>query len=107
MVEYIQVSTTVEKKEDAETIARTLVEIRAAACAHVIGPMRSIYWWKGKVEASTEWLCMMKTRKELYGDLEAGLKAVHPYEVPEIVAVPLVTGSEQYLRWIDEETKKG
>jgi periplasmic divalent cation tolerance protein len=107
MGRYIQVSTTVEKKEDADRIAKILVETRVAACVQVIGPIRSTYWWKGKVEEASEWLCVMKTREELYSDLEASLKAVHPYEVPEIVAVPLTKGSEGYLRWIEEETKKG
>ena len=107
MGRYIQVSTTVEKKEDADRIAKILVETRVAACVQVIGPIRSTYWWKGKVEEAGEWLCVMKTREELYSDLEASLKAVHPYEVPEIVAVPLTKGSEAYLRWIEEETKKG
>ena len=107
MGRYIQVSTTVEKKEDADSIAKILVETRVAACVQVIGPIRSTYWWKGKVEEASEWLCVMKTREELYSDLEASLKAVHPYEVPEIVAVPLTKGSEGYLRWIEEETKKG
>ena len=107
MGRYIQVSTTVEKKEDADSIAKILVETRVAACVQVIGPIRSTYWWKGKVEEASEWLCVMKTREALYSDLEASLKAVHPYEVPEIVAVPLTKGSEGYLRWIEEETKKG
>jgi len=107
MGRYIQVSTTVEKKEDADRIAKILVETRVAACVQVIGPIRSTYWWKGKVEEASEWLCVMKTREELYSDLEASLKAVHPYQVPEIVAVPLTKGSEGYLRWIEEETKKG
>ena len=107
MGRYIQVSTTVEKKEDADRIAKILVETRVAACVQVIGPIRSTYWWKGKVEEASEWLCVMKTREELYSDLEASLKAVHPYEVPESVAVPLTKGSEGYLRWIEEETKKG
>jgi periplasmic divalent cation tolerance protein len=107
MGRYIQVSTSVEKKEDADRIAKILVETRMAACVQVIGPIRSTYWWKGKVEEASEWLCVMKTRKDLYSDLEASLKAVHPYEVPEIVAVPLTKGSEAYLRWIEEETKKG
>ena len=107
MGKYIQVSTTVEKKEDADRIARTLVEGRVAACVQVIGPVRSTYWWKGNVEEASEWLCVMKTRENLYADLEASLKAVHPYEVPEIVAIPVVKGSAVYLHWIEEETKKG
>ena len=107
MGRYIQVSTTVERKEDADRIAKILVERRAVACAQVIGPIRSTYWWKGRLEEATEWLCVMKTREDLYADLEANLKAAHPYEVPEIVAVPVTKGSEAYLRWIEEETSKG
>ena len=107
MGSYIQVSTTVGTKEDADKIAKTLVERRAAACVQVIGPIRSTYRWKGRLEEATEWLCVMKTREDLYADLEASLKALHPYEVPEIVAVPVTRGNEGYLRWIDEETQKG
>jgi periplasmic divalent cation tolerance protein len=107
MEKYIQVSTTVEKKEDADRIARTLVETRMAACVQVLGPIRSTYWWKGKVEEAVEWLCVMKTREELYAALEEKLRSLHPYEVPEIAAVPVVKGNEPYLRWIEEETKEG
>ena len=107
MERIIQVSTTVEKKEDADRIARTLVERRTAACVQVIGPVQSTYWWKGKIEVASEWLCVVKTREDLYEDLEANLKAVHPYEVPEVAAVPVTKGSKGYLRWIGEETRKG
>jgi periplasmic divalent cation tolerance protein len=106
MKEYIQVTTTTEKREDANRIARSLVEKRLAACAQVIGPIRSTYWWKGKIEDAEEWLCLMKSRKDLYNSLEKAIRAVHPYEVPEITAVALVEGVETYLRWIEEETKK-
>ena len=106
MGRYIQVSTSVENQEDADRIAKSLVQKRAAACVQVIGPIKSTYWWKGKLEEAAEWLCVMKTREDLYPDLETSLKAVHPYEVPEIVAVPLIQGSEAYLRWIEEETTK-
>jgi periplasmic divalent cation tolerance protein len=103
---YIQVSTTAERREDANRIARTLLEKRLVACAHIIGPMRSTYWWKGKIEEAEEWLCVLKTRKDVYAELERTLKAIHPYDVPQIIAVPVVDGSEGYLRWIEEETKK-
>jgi periplasmic divalent cation tolerance protein len=106
MKECIQVSTTTEKREDANRIAKTLVEKRLAACAQVIGPIRSTYWWKGKIEEADEWLCLMKTRTDLYKQLEKTLRAIHPYEVPEITAVGLVEGIESYLRWIEEETTK-
>ena len=104
--EYIQVFTTVEKREDADRIASAVVHERAAACAQIVGPIRSIYWWKGKVEEADEWLCMMKTRKDLFSALEKEIKKVHPYDVPEIIALPIVAGAKSYLEWIEEETIK-
>jgi periplasmic divalent cation tolerance protein len=102
--EYIQVFTTVEKREDADRIASSVVNKRVAACAQVTGPIRSTYWWKGKVEQTEEWLLMMKTREALFSVLEKEIKAIHPYEVPEIIALPIVAGSESYLHWMEEET---
>jgi periplasmic divalent cation tolerance protein len=104
--EYIQVFTTVEKREDADRIASTVVQHRVAACAQIVGPIHSIYWWKGKMEETAEWLCVIKTRQDLFPALERQIKSVHPYEVPEIVALPIVAGSASYLQWIDEETRK-
>lgn len=104
MKEYVQVSTTTEKKEDAERIVRDVVGRRLAACGQVIGPIRSTYWWKGKIEDAEEWLCLIKTRRDLYPMLEEAIKAGHPYEVPEIVAVPLVAGNPDYLKWLETET---
>jgi len=104
--EYIQVFTTVEKKEDADRIASAVVRKRVAACAQILGPIHSTYWWKGKVEEAGEWLCVMKTRKDLFSDLEKEIRSMHPYEVPEIIALPIVAGSKSYLEWIDEETKQ-
>ena len=106
MPSFIQVFTTVEKREDARKIAEVVVGRRLAACVHVVGPIGSTYWWKGKIEDAEEWLCLMKTRKELYGKLEAAVKSVHPYEEPEIIALPIVEGSEGYLRWIEENTEQ-
>ena len=104
--EYIQVFTTVEKREDAERIASTVVQHRVAACAQIVGPIHSIYWWKGIMEKAEEWLCVMKTRQDLFPALEKAIKSAHPYEVPEIVALPIVAGSKSYLDWIGEETTK-
>lgn len=100
MEEYFQVFTTLEKREDAGRIAKEIIERRLAACAQVIGPITSSYWWEGKVETAEEWLCLMKTRKSLYPRLEEALKTMHPYDVPEIVAVPVVAGNADYLRWL-------
>jgi periplasmic divalent cation tolerance protein len=105
MTDYIQVSTTTEKKDDAEMIAREVVERRLAACSQVVGPIGSTYWWKEKIEETQEWLCIMKSRNALYHELEKAIKGIHPYEVPEIVALPIVAGSEDYLDWLNQEVK--
>ena len=106
MQEYIQVVTTVEKKEDAEKIAKALVEKRLAGCAQVVGPIVSTYWWQDNIETAEEWLCIIKSKKDLYEELEKCIKAIHPYEVPEILAMPVVTGSKDYLEWLGNELKK-
>jgi len=102
----IQVFTTTEKKEDARKIAREVVRKRLAACVQIIGPVSSTYWWKEGIEEAEEWLCVVKSREELYEKLEKAIRAVHPYEVPEILAMPVVKGSPDYLRWLDKETSQ-
>jgi periplasmic divalent cation tolerance protein len=101
--EYIQVSTTIEKKEDAEKIAKALVEKRLAACIQILGPIVSTYWWKGNVETAGEWMCFIKSERALYNKLEKAIKEIHPYETPEIVAVPIVSDSKEYLGWLNSE----
>ena len=103
MTEFIQLFTTTEKKDDAEVISREIVEKRLAACAQVVGPIKSTYWWREKIEQTEEWLCIMKSRRDLYEELEKAIKSIHPYEVPEIVAVPIVSGSQSYLDWLEQE----
>ena len=103
MKSYIQITTTTETKEQAEKIAQYLVETKLAACVQVTGPITSIYRWKGKVENAQEWLCLIKTQDDLYGKVEAAIKSLHSYEIPEIIAVPIVKGSKEYLKWIDNE----
>jgi periplasmic divalent cation tolerance protein len=103
--EFIQVMTTTEKREDAERLAERVVAERLAACAQVIGPIHGTYHWQGKIERSEEWLCLMKTRASLYDALEAQVKALHPYSVPEILAVPVVAGSADYLAWMRAELR--
>lgn len=106
MEEYVHVFTTVGERENAERIARVLVEARLVACVQVVGPIESTYWWKGKIEKATEWLCLIKTRKELFGEVEKAIKELHPYETPEIIALPITVGSKEYLEWIGEVTKR-
>ncbi len=103
MTEYIQVTTTTETKEDAQKIAHSIVEKRLAACVQVIGPITSVYWWKEKIEEAGEWLCVMKSSQPLYAKLKKAIQEIHPYEVPEIISVPIKGGSESYLKWLDKE----
>jgi periplasmic divalent cation tolerance protein len=100
----LQVTTTVEAREDADRLARSLVEERLAACVQVVGPITSTYWWQGAVEVAQEWICLIKTTDERFEALAARIKQIHSYDVPEITAVPLVKGSPEYLGWIDAET---
>lgn len=104
--EYIQVFTTTGKKEDAERIAKVLVEKKLAACIQMLGPIVSTYWWKGNVETAEEWLCFIKSKRTLYDKLEKAIKEIHPYETPEIIAVPIVSGSKEYLGWLSDALKK-
>jgi periplasmic divalent cation tolerance protein len=103
--EYNQVSTATPTRHDADRIAKAVVERKLAACAQVIGPIASTYWWKGKIEVAQEWLCIIKTRRGRYRQLETAIKELHPYETPEIVAVPIVSGSKEYLSWIGATTR--
>jgi periplasmic divalent cation tolerance protein len=70
----------------------------------VLGPISSTYWWQGKIEDAQEWLCLAKTQAQLYEKLESLVKENHPYETPEIIAVPILAGNKGYLEWIDAET---
>lgn len=106
MTAYLQVATTTESKEDADRIAKLLVEARLAACVQQVGPIESTYWWKDRIETAKEWLCLIKTRDSLYDELERAIRAIHPYETPEIIAIPIVNGSDDYLEWLSREVKK-
>ena len=103
MANYIQVCTTAATELGAQAITRAVVERRLAACAQVIGPITSTYWWQGKIETAEEWLCIMKSRQDLYEALEKAIRQAHPYEMPEILAFPVVLGSQDYLEWMDHE----
>ena len=101
----LQVITTVDSSEKAHEIARTLVERRLVACAQVIGPIQSYYWWQGEIEQAEEWLLQLKTRADLYVHLERALRERHPYTVPEILAFPVSEGNPAYLEWLAQETQ--
>ena len=106
MNEYIQVATTVATEKEAGAIAALLVEQRLAACVQVVGPMTSHYRWQGKIETAGEYLCLAKSRAALYPEIEAAIKAIHPYEVAEIIALPIIAGSKEYLAWLSAEVRE-
>src|SRR5579875_655215 len=85
-VEFVEVRTTIDTKEGAQKIAETLVSKRLAACVQVGGPITSTYWWQGKIEVAEEWICTVKTRRELYEKIEQAIREVHSYDEPEILA---------------------
>lgn len=104
MTEFIIVLITAPKDEEAERIARDIVSSRLAACVNITKDIRSIYRWKGKVEDEGEVLMIVKTRLDLFGALKKRVKELHSYSVPEIIALPIIEGSEEYLSWLKEET---
>lgn len=93
--------TTVGSEEDAARIARHLVETKAAACVSIVAPVRSFYAWKGAFQDEREWLLLIKTARPA-GELRDLLRAVHPYEVPEFLAVPAGFADDAYARWVGE-----
>jgi periplasmic divalent cation tolerance protein len=103
MTDYIQVMTTVENKSDAEKIAKHLVEEKIAACVQILGPLQSFFQWQGKLDRADEYLCLIKSRDDLFDEIEAAIKSLHPYEVPEIIALPISKGSSEYLSWMAAE----
>lgn len=104
MSEFLEVRTTIDSAEAAQTIAETLVKKRLAACVQVLGPLTSTYWWQGNIEQTQEWICTAKTQRELYPTVEQAIREVHSYDEPEIIATPIVEGSKGYLYWISHET---
>jgi periplasmic divalent cation tolerance protein len=102
---YAQAVTTTDSEEAASALARSAVEARVAACAQVVGPIKSTYWWEGKVETAGEWYVVFKTTAERYPALEAHIREHHGYDVPEIVLMPIVAGNPAYLEWVTTETQ--
>jgi periplasmic divalent cation tolerance protein len=100
MTEALVVITTTETNEDAERLARLLVERELAACVQVLPQITSVYSWQGKLEQATESLLLIKTTRAAYPRLETAIKENHPYQTPEIIAMPVEAGSNGYLNWL-------
>jgi periplasmic divalent cation tolerance protein len=104
VTEFTLVLTTVTEKKAGQEIGRILVEERLAACVTISSASRSVYRWEGKICNEPEYMLVIKTRKALFSRLEARIKAIHPYKVPEIIALSIEKGSADYLGWLGKET---
>ena len=105
MITSIIILVTAGSETEAEKIARALVEERLAACVNIVSPIRSIYRWEDKVQDDREWLLVIKTQSKYFAAIEARVKALHSYQVPEVIALPIVAGSEPYLDWLKSATE--
>jgi periplasmic divalent cation tolerance protein len=103
MTDKIVVLSTCDSEEQAKTLARHLVEHRLAACVNILPGVQSVYRWKDQIEESAEWLLVIKTRRDRFDALREALVKMHTYEVPEVIALPVVDGWEPYLAWLDRE----
>ncbi|MFA5499813.1 MAG: divalent-cation tolerance protein CutA [Candidatus Omnitrophota bacterium] len=99
---FIVVMVTCSSSREARKIAGSLLDKRLVACANIVSDIGSRFWWRGKIESAMEVLVMMKTKKENFKKIENEVKKLHSYEVPEIIAIPIIMGSKQYLNWINE-----
>ncbi len=104
MSRYIQVVITTDNKKLAEKIATSVIEQQLAACVQ-ISSCQSVYRWQGKIERGDEFICVMKSRMDLFPDLEQIIRNEHTYEVPEIIATEITTGSSDYLAWLEKEIR--
>lgn len=107
MTGFVAVLVTVGSAEEARGLAKALVEERLIACANVIGPVQSIYRWQGAVEEAAEHLLILKARAEDLPVLTARIEALHAYDVPEVLALPLIGGAARYLAWLTDATDRG
>ena len=103
MTDKIVVLSTASTAAEAETIARRLVDDRLAACVNVVTGVKSFYRWKGKIEKSPEWLLVIKSSRGRFEQLRAALEKLHSYDVPEVIALPVVEGTKNYLHWMEGE----
>ena len=103
--DIVVVVTTIDSVDAAHELAKSAVGARLAACAQVLGPMTSVYWWNGAVDEAREWRVECKTTANRAGDLRDHLRGVHSYDVPEIVCLPVVGGADSYLTWVRDNVR--
>ncbi len=100
MSSYVVVLMTASDKKEASKIVRSLLDDRLIACANIIGPVSSLFWWEGKIDEASEVLVIMKSRKDLFKRLSERVKETHSYEVPEVLELPITEGLPSYLEWM-------
>ncbi len=101
--ERLVVFVTVSGEEEGRKIARLLVGARKVACVNILPGVDSVFWWKGEIDSEQESLLIVKTKAALFPEVVDLVKSAHSYEVPEIIALPIVAGNEDYLEWLDQE----
>jgi periplasmic divalent cation tolerance protein len=102
---HIIILVTAPSKKEAAHIAQVLVKDKLAACVNIVGKIDSLFWWQGKVDRAKEMLLVIKSRKKMLNRIIKRVRALHSYDCPEIVAVPIIGGYKQYLKWIDESLR--
>jgi periplasmic divalent cation tolerance protein len=102
MVEHLVVLVTTPSKEVGRELGRTLLERALAACVNIVTPIESLYIWEGTLCSDEEALLVIKTSARVFDELNAAIRDLHPYDVPEIIALPIVVGSQDYLAWVDQ-----
>jgi len=103
MTDKIVVLTTCDSEKAATKLARELVEARVAACVNILPGVRSVYRWKDALEDAKEWLLVIKSRRDVFSQLRETVAKLHSYDTPELIALPVVEGSEPYLAWLDQQ----
>lgn len=103
---HIVVFVTAKDKQEAQKIVRRLVEDKLIACANIVDGVKSVFWWQGKTDEADETLLIMKSEKRLFKKIAAAVKALHSYDLPEVIALPIVEGSADYLKWMKESLSR-
>lgn len=105
-IKHIVIFITAISEKEAQNIANVLLEQRKAACVNIISGVNSKFWWKGKIDSSQETLLVIKTRASMFQEIIKLVRTIHSYEIPEIIALPIIDGNDEYLKWIDTEVKE-
>lgn len=103
MTNKIVMITACGSAEEAQSLAKLVLEAHLAACVNILMQNRSLYWWKGKIEEADEWILLVKTSRDLFDQVKSLIESAHSYDLPEVLALPIIDGSPNYLAWMDAE----